>query len=456
MRHTLTIPEGTYQRIEEHLSGFSTEAAGFAFARTSRTEDELRMLVREYQPVDSSYVLHADRVSMTIESTALIKAMKHADETGQCLLFVHSHPNGETVFSDADNGQEPALFKAAYNRNDSMGPHASLVLPRDAPPFARVWKADGQSEDISRIRVVGKAFRFFDKLRTSGSTEFFDRQVRAFGRETQELLASLHVAVVGAGGTGSATVEQLVRLGIGKLSLYDGQALEKSNVSRVFGSRASDHGRKKVKVLAKWAKQIGLGTNVIAHPQHITCEQVAKTLRDADVIFGCTDDQWGRSVLNDLAIRYFIPVIDMGVKIPSDGGVLHSVCGRVTVLAPGNACLFCRGRLSPARIKAESDASGAPDEAAALRKEGYAPELEEPDPSVIPFTTAMASLATAELLHRLTGFMGKDRKSSEVLHFFERNEIRTNAEPQSPQCQCAQTKRQGAGDTADFLGMLWR
>src|SRR3989442_2474424 len=47
---------------------------------------------------------------------------------------------------------------------------------------------------------------------------FFERQVLAFGAESQALLQQLHVGVVGVGGTGSAVVEQLARLGVGTRS----------------------------------------------------------------------------------------------------------------------------------------------------------------------------------------------------------------------------------------------
>lgn len=456
MNYTMTIPDALYQDIlASVLQDTRNECAGFAFARTSETTTEWRLLLREFKPIEQRHILHSDRCSMKIDSAALAKAMKHANDTKQCLVFVHSHPPGYGEFSVADDIQEPILFKSAYTRIDGTGPHASLIIPHGGDPSARAWLPDGRPVAIARIRVIGKRFLFFDRSRTYDSPEFFDRQVRAFGRNTQALLSSLHVAVVGAGGTGSATIEQLIRLGIGKLSIYDRQLLEKSNVSRVFGSRASDEGRPKVEVLAAWGTEIGMGTQIVPHAEHITSEAVAKSLRDADIIFGCTDDEWGRSILNDLAIRYLIPVIDMAVKIPSEAGKIHSVCGRVTVLVPGAACLFCRERISPARIKVESDNARNPIEAAALRKEGYAPELQEHDPSVIPFTSAMASLATAELLHRLTGFMGADRESTEVLHFFDQSEIHTNAAHPSPDCKCTQHRFIGVGDTRDFLGMIW-
>lgn len=454
--YTFTMPEKLYEEVRSALlQDDGNEHGGFLLARAVKTDDETRLLLREFLSIEPQHILHADPVSMSIDSFAVSRALKHANDTGHCLVFAHSHPNGVNHFSLADDRNDSDLFNSAYIRIDSAGPHGSIVFPRGSDPFARVWLPDRKPVDVKRIRVVGNRLLFFDKETNGNSPAYFDRQILAFGPRAQEILSSLHVAVVGTGGTGSAVFEQLVRLGVGRLSIYDGQKLDPSNVSRVFGSRVTDMGRHKVEILADWAKSIGMGTVISPWPHHITRASTAKSLREADIIFGCTDDEWGRSILNEISIRYFIPVIDMGVKIPSRDGKIHSVCGRVTVLVPGASCLFCRERISSDQIKAESDLAHNPEEAAKLAKEGYAPELDIADPSVVPFTSAMASFAVTELLQRLTGFMGADRKSTEVLHIFDRNETHTNATPAVPTCKCQQPSIQGIGDTRDFLGMLW-
>jgi hypothetical protein len=129
--------------------------------------------------------------------------------------------------------------------------------------------------------------------------------------------------------------------------------------------------------------------------------------RECDLIFGCTDDEWGRSLLSKFAIYYLIPVFDMGVKIDSESGSIHSIQGRVTTLLPSAPCLFCRGRIRADRVREESINATDPQRADELRKEGYAPELEDPAPAIIPFTTAIASSAIIEFIQRLRGFMGR-------------------------------------------------
>ena len=347
-------------------------------------------------------------------------------------------------------GQQPIHFI----EEDECG---SVFLSGIDHPHARVWHLDGTTSPVEIIRVIGDRFRFFHHdPRRNASAEIFDRQVRAFGMDIQHVLKTLHVGIVGNGGTGSAVAEQLIRFGVGKLSLFEGQTLDASNVTRVYGSRLTDVDVPKVQIIQRLAKDIGFGTEVIPFPQHITILKSAEALRCCDVIFGCTDDEWGRSILSKLAIDYYIPVIDIGVKIDSHDGSIVSVQGRVTTLVPGSACLFCRGRITAEGVRVQVIESCNPSQAEELRHQRYAPELECNAPAVIAFTTAVASTAVAELLHRLTGFMGAERTSSEVIHFFDQCRMRTNHLSPNPDCFCGDRQRWGLGDQQTFLGMLWQ
>ena len=88
-------------------------------------------------------------------------------------------------------------------------------------------------------------------------------------------------------------------------------------------------------------------------------------------------------------------------------------------------------------------------------RDGYAPELEEPAPAVIAFTTATASAAISELLQRLTGFMGEERRSSEVLLAFDQTRLRTNRLEPRENCMCGDQSTWGRGDVTPFMDMIW-
>jgi molybdopterin/thiamine biosynthesis adenylyltransferase/proteasome lid subunit RPN8/RPN11 len=457
MNYSLTFCEADFARLTAHLFAERNERAAYLLCRLSQMENETRLLVREVLPVTAENVTAASPTHMGIESRSFLRAMKRAHVTNQCFVFVHSHPTHLPNPSEQDDREEAKLFHTAYARIDTAGVHGSVVLSGPEKPVGRVWLPDGQRRPISVVRVIGSRFRFLGELhRPLPEFAFFDRQVRAFGKDLQILLKRLTIGVVGAGGTGSAVIEQLIRLGVGHLIVADGQRLEESNVSRVYGSSVSDSGRPKVEIQEAHATRIGLGTEISILPKDITFPSAFKQLRACDLIFGCTDDQWGRSLLSRLAIYYYIPVFDMGVRIDSADCVLFSVQGRVTTLMPGTACLFCRGRIIPEGVRAESLQALNPDQATQLREEGYAPELANSAPAIVPFTTAVAAGAVSELLHRLAGYMGPDRNSTEVLYLFDQTRLRTNRTAPRPDCFCTDRTYWGRGDTVPLLDTTWR
>ena len=321
----------------------------------------------------------------------------------------------------------------------------------------RFYFEDGPHSKIERIRVIGKHFQYlFSEHISDVQLEYFDRQARAFTSALQPILKRLHVGIVGVGGTGSAVCEQLIRLGIGKLTIIDCGLFEKSNVNRVYGSTVFDENLPKVNIITRLAATVGLGTQVKCVKGHLSFYSITQQLLDCDIIFGCTDDEWGRSILNRLALRYYLPVFDTGVSIDTEDNKILGIQGRVTTLLPGAACLMCRKRISADRIRAEAITATNPEEAIRLKKEGYLVKIDDPAPSVISFTTPIASTAISEFLHRLTGFQGTDRETTEIIYFFDQNRIRTNSTPPSPHCLCSDRTQWGIGDTKRFLDLSWR
>lgn len=457
MKYTMTFRETDYAALTSHLFVDRTvERAAYALCRVSSTDSEIRLLVTEVMLVTED-VLEATATGMSIANVSFLRAMKNADQSGRTFVFIHSHPEGYPSHSARDDEEEKELFSLAYRRVRTAGPHASIVFSSADMPVGRVWLKDGVTAPIEKIRVIGSSFKFYNQ--GVGSTvpiSFFDRQVRAFGVDIQRVLGGLCVGVVGAGGTGSAVIEQLARLGIGRIAIFDGQTFEETNVNRVYGSSVSDKGVPKVLIAKGNCDAIGLGTLVEETESQITYEEVARKLRNCDIIFGCTDDEWGRSILSRLAVYYAIPVFDMGVKIHSEDGQIKSVQGRVTTLLPDEACLYCRGRISAAKIQAEMMSELDPDGLGRLQREGYAQELEDTAPAVIPFTTTVASLAVTELLNRLTGFMGNDRVSNEVIVSFDNTRLNTNRRRPLDGCFCGSTEDIMRGDTNPFLDITWR
>lgn len=458
MRFTVTFLEGDYDRLSNHLTANPrVEAAAFIMCKLARTDQETRLLVREVISVDPDDIIEASSVHMRIAPRAYTRALKRADDTKCSFVFVHSHPNGLPHHSDQDDVEEGNLFRTAHVRVHSPQAHASLIFANQVIAAGRVWHEDGSCVPIERIRVIGKRFRFFfPGTPMPEQLPYFDRQVRAFGKDTQALLSRLTVGLVAAGGTGSCEAEQLIRLGVGHLIVSDGQTFDHTNVNRVYGSRVIDQDIPKVKLTQRLAADIGVGTKVTPIGRPITFESVLREFRNCDIIFGCTDDEWGRSLLTRFAILYGVPIFDLGVKVDSTDQTIRSIQGRVTTLMPGAACLYCRDRISPERIRVESLRVLNPDQAEQEERDGYIPRLDDPAPAVIPFTSTVASTAIIEFLHRLTGCLGEDRQSTEVIHLFDDTRVRTNHKVPREDCFCADKAHWNRGDLQPFLDTTWR
>lgn len=88
------------------------------------------------------------------------------------------------------------------------------------------------------------------------------------------------------------------------------------------------------------------------------------------------------------------------------------------------------------------------------RMQQYVPGLGDPDPSVVAFTTMIASLAVSELLDRLVHYGSTDPPSEVVLRLHDRK-LSLRSGLGQPGHYCVDQGVWGRGDTEPFLGLLW-
>lgn len=439
------------------LASQAQEAAGVLIVGLSETPGELRLLGREFVPVPEVSYMERSTKHLRLDSSAWMPALKRAAllGPGTSALFVHSHPEDPPLASLDDHGVDDSLRSVVQTRL-ATPIYGSLILHgRDLAFTGRVWRDGTDMGSIELARIIGRRIVFrsaYDNPDPGPPSDIFDRQVRAFGPDFQRLVGRLHVGVVGAGGTGSAVGEQLMRLGIGEITVVDDQAIESSNVTRVYGTGIADAGRLKVEALVANANRIGLGTVVHAIEGRVTSREVARALRSCDIVFGCTDDLGGRAILSRLAYWYLIPVFDMGFLIDGLEGHIRGLEGRVTTMLPGTPCVQCLGVFDGAALAAEA----MPAEERQVRiAEGYAPGLGHRDPAVIAYTTMVAAWAVSELIERLVGFA--DHAPFEARLRLHERKVSTSSTPSSdPDHYCVSPSQWGAGDQEPFLGrILW-
>lgn len=459
MSATLVLPEEIYKDIAA-ATKVPVETAGVLLARRILDPNgNVRLLARSMHWIPENEYVVRTAVEMVVASSSYIRPLAEAEKNGEIAIWLHTHPaDCPPIPSDKDirvNAEIADVFRI----RTSSEYYSYLILSITGDGFDFTGRIEGEREvdccSIDRLWCVGNRLKFinsFDRPKPAHDP-FFDRNIRAFGPAIQQTLGDLHVSIVGCGGTGSAVAEQLVRLGVRKMTLIDPDILSDSNITRVYGSTPKDIGRPKVEVQREHLSKIAPSLECEAIQGMITTEAVARKLISADLVFGCSDDNAGRIVLSRLSTYFIVPVIDCGILLASDDrGNLLDINGRITTMVPGQGCMICRKRVDLIRARTEMMT---PDERIRLENEGYAPSLGRVEPAVVTFTTSVAAWAVTELLERMIGF-GPDPRPSEVLIRYHDREISTNlASPLGRHfCNPVQGKL-GLGITKPFLEQVW-
>jgi hypothetical protein len=267
--------------------------------------------------------------------------------------------------------------------------------------------------------IIGNDLKFFfkDKI-TEKIADFNIRTAQAFGESTTSLLKKLSIAVIGCSGTGSPTIEQLYRLGVGKIILVDPDKIEIKNLNRILNSKMADaiEKRFKVQTIRDAIVEAGLGTEVESYSFNLYDDPaIAKKVASCDILFGCMDSVDGRHLLNQIATFYLIPYFDLGVKLIADGfGGIDQIWGSVHYVQPGKSSLLTRMVYTSDDLNAASLFRQNPNQYAALKSEGYIKNVNVESPAVISVNMQISSLAVMEFLARLHRFRHDDNADSAV------------------------------------------
>jgi hypothetical protein len=133
-----------------------------------------------------------------------------------------------------------------------------------------------------------------------------------------------------------------------------------------------------------------------------------EALKEADIIVGCVDNLHTRLDLQELAWRFLIPYIDVGVNIRGVEGARDSdprvvIGGNVITLMPGGFCLWCCGFLSDEKLAQEL---AGPNRSYFQNHTGEA--------QVVSLNGLVASQAVCEVLQLLTGFAGTGTRRKDL------------------------------------------
>ncbi len=407
MRVKLRLTGKQYGLLQAHLfPGDGKEAVALALCGRNAGPDVHCLSIHriEVVPYAECSVRAPDRLVWRTDRVRSL--LDEAARRGLAILKIHSHPNGFEDFSMTDTVSDKELFESISSWLDAPLPHASAVMLPNGRIFGRVYYGDGAIMEVDIVAVAGEQLLFFHRLpdELEHLPGFTKRHAQAFGKGTTRRLRRLTIAVIGCSGTGSIVLEQLARLGVGRLVLVDPEPIEDLNLNRILNARKRDARavRSKVDVQADAITEAELDCEVVRLRKSVCDPEVVKAVAECDVVFGCMDGAEGRHLVNRLAAFYLVPYFDVGVRLEADGeGGIDQICGQVNYLQPDGSSLLSRKVITMKQVEAEGLKRTNPTEYVAQVRAKYIRGVEEDRPAVISVNMHYASLCVLEFLARL-------------------------------------------------------
>jgi molybdopterin/thiamine biosynthesis adenylyltransferase len=132
--------------------------------------------------------------------------------------------------------------------------------------------------------------------------------------EEQELLNTKRAVVIGCGGLGGYIAEYLARLGLGHLTLIDGDTFEESNLNRQLNSLETNLGSNKAAETAKRLLLTRADLYVKTVDTFLNGQNADKLLKDHDVIIDALDSVKTRLIAEKTAASLGIPLVHGAVR----------------------------------------------------------------------------------------------------------------------------------------------
>jgi len=151
----------------------------------------------------------------------------------------------------------------------------------------------------------------------------------------QQRLLNAKVLLVGAGGLGSPAAMYLATAGIGRITLYDDDAVDLSNLQRQIIHHTQDIGLAKVNSAKKTLQALNAEVQINAVQQRLTAQQLDIEVPACDIVLDCSDNFSTRFAVNRACVKHQTPLVS-GAAIRFEG--------QVAVFTPGqnnSPCYNC-------------------------------------------------------------------------------------------------------------------
>ena len=160
--------------------------------------------------------------------------------------------------------------------------------------------------------------------------ERYSRNLGALTKDEIELLHTKRACVVGCGGLGGYVIELLARIGIGALTVVDGDSFAVSNLNRQLLSTEVLIGKSKAQVAIDRVHEINSEVQVFTVPAFLTEENADNILTGHDIVIDALDNVSSRRILAESCDRLLLPLVH---------GAISGWCAQIAVITPGSKAL---------------------------------------------------------------------------------------------------------------------
>jgi molybdopterin/thiamine biosynthesis adenylyltransferase len=157
--------------------------------------------------------------------------------------------------------------------------------------------------------------------------ERYSRNQKYLSCAEQLTLLTSQVAVIGLGGLGGTVSEILARLGVGRLTLVDGDCFDDSNLNRQLLSSPAKLGQKKALAAEARVAEINPAVTIRAIDDFFRAENGREILAGCRLAVDCLDTIGDRFILEEACRTAGIPMVSAAI-----GGT----SGQATTIFPGD------------------------------------------------------------------------------------------------------------------------
>jgi proteasome lid subunit RPN8/RPN11 len=300
----MQFDESAFKNLKDTVGRFPAETGGILLGSTKD------FIVREFI-FDPNGKTSSSAYDPDIDF--LNNELKKARKIGLELLgFAHSHPIGVTRLSgDQGNG----IGDLGYIKKilDAFPKLDRFLVPIifsshdgefDIFPYV-AFRSDIENYVMADLEIIKPNLTC-----VNNTLEFALPSEKLNGSVNYELMQNSHVVCVGVGGA-NGICENLVRTGLGKLTVIDFDTVSETNLT-TQGFFISDIGKPKVGALENRLLNINPNLKFTGIQQDFTKlskKEIESIVKGADLLLMMTDDFFAQAFGNRVALKYKIPAV---------------------------------------------------------------------------------------------------------------------------------------------------